>query len=167
MTRKFLFGLFQISGFLGELLKGRARIRPRRVVCDWPHNEHRRQFLVLGDVRLREDEIFIKIGRDTLPLSQCPQVRFFEQLDEGLEPSETSYFKLVASLDYQVNISEWFQDKKILWSTFSPDSENFSPVAVKTNRKTFIVEDGAHRLALRQLRGYNVHDVAISFWFVG
>lgn len=165
VIRRLLFSAFQALTFLLSAVRGNARFGLRLVECDWPHSRRRRKFLIVGTINVDKKKIRVKIGDELYTLTECPQRAFFTDLDNGLPVVETSYFKLASKLYLDVDLDQWFRDKSRLWQEFSPETLDFTPVAVRTPRNLYIVEDGAHRLALSDLRGIEAYQVGISLWY--
>lgn len=114
---------------------------------------------------MKDEQVFVKIVDNLYRLNDCPQRDFFKDLDLGATIVESNYYLLVSSLYDDVDFDEMFRDKAKMWKNFDPDLWNTTPVAIRTAKNTYVVEDGAHRLALRSLRGYSLHRVGISLWY--
>jgi hypothetical protein len=167
MLRKVLFSCFQVLLFTYEIARGQAKLSPEIVEVDWSHSPRRRKFVIIGCLKLTEEQIRIKTGTTLSTISDCPQKKFFADLNAGIQLEDTDYAKLVRSLNYGVDYDKWFEDKLLLWKTFDPEAREVLPIAVRRGRGDFIVEDGAHRLALLSLKGDKTFRVGVSIWFVG
>jgi hypothetical protein len=74
------------------------------------------------------------------------------------------YYKVARQILNDENFAFWLRTKTRLWEEFNVDSGEFTPVGILKFNHHLIVEDGAHRLALRSLRGIQNHRVDISVW---
>lgn len=164
VIKKILFSAFQVSTFFVGAARGNAQLGARFVECDWPHSKSRRKFLIIGTLNVDEKKIRIKIGNELYPIRKSPQRQFFKDLDAGVPFGATQYFELVTSLYGDIDFDQWFGDKVRLWEEFIPETLDFTPVSVRTVRGLYIVEDGAHRLALSSLRGVERFDMGVSIW---
>jgi len=168
MIKRLIFSFLQAAAFLRKFFQGNGTFSIQVIVGDWPHSKCRRRFLVIGYVNLIESEIIVQIGEKYYQLSQSPQIEFFRNLDEGIKIDETSYYALLQPLfDDARDLEHSLLDKYRLWEKFEPNCQASTPVVTQSARKCFIVEDGAHRLALQSLRGITSHRVAISIWYFG
>lgn len=167
VIRKVMFAGFQTLFFVFETARGRGSLSPQVVEVDWSHSYHRRRFGIIGYLQLCDDQILIKTGSEITKIIDCPQRKFFHDLDSGVQLEDTEYFELVRALDYGVDYRQWFDDKVLLWKTFDPSSYEVLPIVVLGKGGKFIVEDGAHRLALMSLRGERKFRVGVSVWFLG
>lgn len=164
MIKKLIFSVYQASGFIVQIFRGTAHFAPRIIECDWPHSQSRRRFFIIGVLDVHESALRIRLDGVLYPTTICPQRMFFQELDQGKIVESTSYYGLVTRLYHDVDFDEWFRDKLTLWENFRFDDSEFTPVAVRASKDIYIVEDGAHRLALKSLRGIENHLVGISLW---
>jgi hypothetical protein len=162
--RKAVFSLVQVAFFALGIPKGNCRFRPRVVVGDWSHSKRRAKYLIVGTVIVDEDQVFVENWGEIYKLGASPQKEFFRKLEYGEDiHGDPYYIKTKQQLD-AVAFKAWLHLKLELWENFKPDHRDFTPVAVRQSDRRFLVQDGAHRLSLRSLRGYNSHTLGIGLW---
>jgi hypothetical protein len=160
--KKFFFSLFQLMFFTAGVLKGECRFGPTVVVGDWPHSEWRSRFLILGTTIVAEERIFVENWGKIYRLGACPQKEFFRKLDAGEDiHADPYYLESKKRLDADA-FQAWLCLKLELWQNFKQDPGDFTPIAVRRSMRQFLVQDGAHRLSLRSLRGNESHILGIK-----
>jgi hypothetical protein len=162
--KKVLFLLVQLFFFTLEALKGNCRLRPRVVVGDWPHSKSRVKYFILGTMTVSEDRILVENWGRIYELRACPQKEFFRKLDCGEHIQTDPYFDECAKRLDDTDFTAWLNDRLELWESFNKESREFIPIAIRYSNRQFIVQDGAHRLSLRSLRGHDSHLLGISLW---
>lgn len=165
MLRKLIFSALQLILFTTESLKGRGKFGPKIIECGWPHSVSRAKFLVVGTVEVHQNEIFCKVLGGRHKLKDAPQRRFFQAIESGQGLTEDPYYlnaRLV--LGSEEEFQSWLRDKVALAESFKAAPLQFIPIAVRDLRGDYIVEDGAHRLSLQSLLGYETHTLGISLW---
>jgi hypothetical protein len=88
-------------------------------------------------------------------------------LDRGEVLSQDSYYLLAKTSLDQAEFSWWEETRRNLWLNFDVDGTDFTPIVTKTAGGVFVVEDGAHRMALKSLCGSSDFRVKISIWTLG
>lgn len=162
--RKVIFSLVQVAFFTFEILKGNCRFRPRVVVGDWSHSEWRAKYLILGTMIVDEEQIFVENWGKIYKLGACPQKEFFRKLDCGEDIQADPYYtESMERLDVAA-FEAWLLVKLELWESFNQDPRDFTPIAIRHSIGHFVVQDGAHRLSLRSLRGHNSHMLGVGLW---
>jgi len=162
--RKFLFSLVQAIFFTVGVFIGRCRFGPTVVVGDWPHSEWRATYFILGTTMVAEERIFVENWGKLYRLSACPQKEFFRKLDSGEDiHSDPYYLETKERLDV-ATFEAWLRFKLELWQNFKENPREFTPIAVRRSMRQFLVQDGAHRLSLRSLRGNDSHILGIALW---
>lgn len=156
--------MVQAMFFIVGLLKGKCRFRPMVVEGDWPNSEWRARYFVLGTTMVAEERILVENWGKIYRLGTCPQKEFFRKLDSGDDiRTDPYYLESKARLD-DVTFEAWLRLKLELWQDFNEDPRRFIPIAVRRSMREFMVQDGAHRLSLRSLRGYDPHILGIGLW---
>jgi hypothetical protein len=150
--------------FFSIFLKARGKFRIRIIECGWPDSRWKSRFLIIGTVNLDENQILTKVDNKLFKLDESPQRQLFKLLDQGKNLNESYYYKVAKRVLNDEDFDFWLRTKTHLWEGFNVDEEAFTPVGILTLNRCLIVEDGAHRLALRSLRGLRSHRVAISIW---
>jgi len=161
-TKRIGFSLVQAAFFAFEILRGKGRFRPRIVVGDWPYSEQRTKYLILGTMLVDEEQILVENWGKIYKLGACPQKEFFRKLDCGEDVQADPYYnETKEQLDYTA-FEAWLRVKTELWESFNQEPGDFTPIAIRHSIRQFVVQDGAHRLSLRSLRGYNSHRLGIG-----
>lgn len=145
-------------------LKADGKLDVRIIECGWPDSRWKSRFLVIGSLQLHESKIFTKVENKLFSLHDSPQRQFFQNLDQREDFSNLYYYKVANHILNDEDFAFWLRTKTHLWEEFNVESEEFTPVGVLEINQNLIVEDGAHRLALRSLRGFQNHRVTISVW---
>jgi hypothetical protein len=162
--RKVIFSLVQVAFFTIGILKGNCRFRPRVVMGDWSHSEWRAKYFIIGTMIIDEEQIFVENWGKKYNLGECPQKDFFRKLDCGeVVQADPYYIESKERLD-DAAFKTWFRDRLELWENFNQESRDFTPIAIRHSNRHFVIQDGAHRLSLRSLRGYNSHTLGIGLW---
>ena len=168
--KKLGFLVVQISWFLKEIFNitrgGHARFAPRIVECGWP-GEKLQRFLLIGEIDVPEEEIFTRSCDGLFRINSCPQRELFRKLSEGESLLEDPYYKWSLQNDDEVAFRSWLNAKHKLFNGFDVTDQSFRPIVVKSSKGVYLLQDGAHRLALQSLRGQTVFTVAISVWAFG
>jgi hypothetical protein len=154
----------QIALFFSMFLKADGKLDVRIIECGWPDSRWTSRFLIIGSLQLHECQIFTKVEDKLFSLHDSPQKQFFQNLDQGDDFSNVYYYKVARQILNDEEFAFWLRTKTLLWKEFNADSEEFTPVGILKFNRHLIVEDGAHRLALRSLSGFQNHRVAISVW---
>lgn len=145
-------------------LKADGKLDVRIMECGWPDSRWKSKFLVIGSLNLHESQIFTKVENKLFSLHGSPQRQLFQNLDHRDDFSNLYYYKVARRTLNDEDFAFWLRTKTHLWEEFNVGSEEFTPVGILKFNQKLIVEDGAHRLALRSLRGLQNHRVAISIW---
>jgi hypothetical protein len=164
LFKKTSHALLQIVLFFSMFLKADGKLDVRIVECGWPDSRWKSRFLVIGSLHLHESQIFTKVENKLFSLQDSPQRQFFQNLDQRGDFSNLYYYKVARQILNDENFAFWLRTKTRLWEEFNVDSGEFTPVGILKFNHHLIVEDGAHRLALRSLRGIQNHRVDISVW---
>jgi hypothetical protein len=167
VIKKVLFSAYQVGMFFLDYVNGEAKFRPRIVKFGWPGTPWQGKFLVIGSMQVEETMLFTQVGDLLCNLSECPQRVFFQRLSEGQDLESDFYFSANKRALEESEFSLWLETRRELLEKFDALDSGFSPVVVRSSRKKFIVEDGAHRLSLKSLRGIRTHRVEISVWYLG
>lgn len=167
LVKKVVFAIFQACTFLSEYHKRNGRFDIRIVETGWPNSKWRNRFLIVGHLSIIESEICTKVEGELYPLDKCPQRDYFEKLDRGWSLENDPYYLLAKSSLDVADFEFWLDTRRILWLNSLADEADFTPIATMNAGGKFVVEDGAHRLALRSLRGHISHRVALSLWSFG
>lgn len=163
-TRRIGFSLVQIAFFAFEFLRKKCRFRPRIVVGDWSYSEQRTKYLIIGTMLVDEEQILVENWGKLYKLGACPQKEFYRKLDCGEDvQADPYYIETKERLDHTA-FEAWLRVKTELWENFNQEPRDFTPIAIRHSIRHFIVQDGAHRLSLRSLRGYNFHVLGIGLW---
>ena len=162
--RKVIFSLAQVAFFTIEIVKGNCRFGPRVVLGDWSHSEWRTKYFILGTMVVDEEQILVENWGKIYKLAVCPQKEFFRKLDCGEDVQADPYYTESMKRLNVVAFEAWLRVKLELWENFNQDPRDFTPIAVRHSMRRFVVQDGAHRLSLRSLRGYNSHTLGIGLW---
>jgi len=163
-TRRIGFSLVQVTLFAFEILRGKCRFRPRIVVGDWPHSDQRTKYLILGTMIVDEEQILVENWGKLYKLGACPQKEFFRKLDCGEDVQADPYCTETRERLDEAQFNAWLSLKLELWENFNQEPRYFTPIAVRHSMRRFVVQDGAHRLSLRSLRGYTSHTLGIGLW---
>lgn len=123
--------------------------------------------MILGELILKDSETYTEVDGKMYPLDTCPQRNFFEKLDRNKRLASDPYYLLAKSTLDEADFEFWLETRKNLWTNFIVDTADFTPIATMNLEGKFVVVDGAHRLALRSLRGHPSHRVALSLWAFG
>lgn len=162
--KKFLYSVVQVIIFVIGVLKGKCRFRPMVVEGDWPNSEWRTRYFIVGTTIVAEERILVENWGKIYRLETCPQKEFFRKLDSGEDIRTDSYYlESKARLD-DVTFEAWLRSKLELWQDFNESPRKFIPIAVRRSIREFMVQDGAHRLSLRSLRGNHFHTLGIRLW---
>lgn len=164
MFKKTSHALLQIALFFSMFLKADGKLDVRIIECGWPDSRWKSRFLVIGSLQLHESQIFTKVENKLFSLHDSPQRQFFQNLDQRENFSNLYYYKVARQSLNDEDFAFWLQTKTQLWEEFDVESEEFTPVGILKFDQKLIVEDGAHRLALRSVRGFQNHRVTISVW---
>lgn len=167
LLKKVVYSIFQAYAFLKEYRKRSGRFDIRVIETGWPNSKWQNKFLIVGHLSLKESDICIKVQGKLYSLDNCPQRDFFEKLDCSRSLENDSYYLLAKSSLEASDFEFWLDTRRILWLNFLADEHDFTPIATMNASGKFVVEDGAHRLALRNLRGHLSHQVALSLWSFG
>ena len=146
--------------------KKKGRFALRIVECGWP-GKWSSKFLTIGELSLKETEIFTKVEGRLHSLNDCPQKDFFRTLDQASELRSDPYFQLAETTLSTDDFDFWLESRQNLWKNFQAGDPAFFPIVTMTSKGVFVVEDGAHRLALESLRGKEVFRVRLSLWAMG
>ena len=166
MIKKVIFSFIQANLFLYEPVRGKGQLDLRVVSCSWPGDDSVTRFLVLGTMTLPAESIFTKVSGALYPLNSSPQREFFSKLEEGADMRDNLYYSVGRSLLNDQEFQVWLDRRSSLLWDFSPSDPEFLPVVVRRNSKQYVIEDGAHRLSLRSLRGFESHKVGIGIWHI-
>ena len=164
MFKKTSHAFLQIVLFFSMFLKADGKLDVRIIECGWPDSRWKSRFLVIGSLQLHESKIFTKVENKLFSLQDSPQRQLFQNLDQREDISNLYYYKVANHILNDEDFAFWLRTKTHLWEEFNVESEEFTPVGVLQINQNLIVEDGAHRLALRSLRGFQNHRVTISVW---
>jgi hypothetical protein len=167
MLKKVFNSIFQASVFLLGHRKRNGRLELQVIETGWPDSKWRNRFLKVGELCIKENELFTKVEGRLYNLARCPQRDFFEKLDHGKSLDNDQYYLLAKQQLDAADFEFWLETRKSLWLNFSEDDSDFKPIVAMSPSGKFLIEDGAHRLALRSLRGYLSHRVALSLWTLG
>ena len=163
-AKKLVHACYQSALFLSLIGRADAVLGVKVVECGWPDSRWRSRFLVIGCVELHESKIYTKVEDKLFLLNQSPQRAFFESLDSEKLISDNYYFKVAEKSLNDEDFRFWLRTKTELWESFDVDEKDFLPVGILRHKGDFIVEDGAHRLALRSIKGLRFTRVAVSIW---
>lgn len=163
-TTRIGFSLVQAAFFAFEILRGRCRFRPRIVLGGWPDSEQRTKYLILGTMLVDEEQILVENWGKIYKLEACPQKEFFRKLDCGEDVQADPYYNETKEQLDHTAFEAWLRGKMELWESFSQEPRDFTPIAIRHSIRRFVVQDGAHRLSLRSLRGYKAHTLGIGLW---
>jgi len=163
-TRRIGFLLVQVTFFAFEILRGKCRFRPRIVVGDWPHSEQRTKYLILGTMVVDDEQILVENWGKIYKLGACPQKEYFRKLDCGEDVQADPYWTESKERLDEAQFNAWLRDRLELWENFNREPRDFTPIAIWHSNRHFMIEDGAHRLALRSLRSCNSHTLGIRLW---
>ena len=111
-----------------------------------------------------EEQILVENWGKIYKLGACPQKEFFRKLDCGEDLQADPYYTESKERLDEAAFNAWLSVKLELWENFNQDPRDFTPIAIRCSIGQFIVQDGAHRLSLRSLRGYNSHTLGIGLW---
>jgi hypothetical protein len=162
--RRIVNSVVQVTFFTFGILKGNCHFRPRVVVGGWSHSEWRSKYFIIGTMIIDEEQILVENWGDIYKLGACPQKEFFRKLDCGeVVQADPYYTESKERLD-DATFNSWFRDRLELWENFNQEPKDFIPIAIRHSNSHFVIQDGAHRLSLRSLRGYNSHTVGIGIW---
>lgn len=164
MFKKTFHALLQIALFFSMFLKADGKIDVRVIECGWPNSRWKSRFVMIGSLHIDERHIFTKVENKLFSLQDSPQRQFFQRLDQREDLSDVHYYKVAKQILNDEDFAFWIRTKTSLWEKFNVEAAEFTPVGILNFNHQLIVEDGAHRLALRSLRGYKSHRVAISVW---
>lgn len=160
--RKLAFAIIQACRFTFYTLPRGGKFHLRVLECGWP--EWRTKYLVIGTADIRSKDLYLEVLGDFWPLDESPQKWFFKRLEDGEELHQDIYWQKVRAFLNEEEFENWEARKRHLLQNFDVDLSVELPIAVIKRNGVFIVQDGAHRLALRSLRGRETHTVAISLW---
>lgn len=163
-TKKLALAFVQIVFMAERASRGQANWGIRRVECGWPGSNWQSRHLVIGQVKVRLSDISVEMGGGLYPLGDSPQKELFRKLDQKVDLAGDPYFEFAKSHLSQDDFAFWLHTKKKLWSEYdSKNGETFA-VAVRAPGSGLLVQDGAHRLALKSLRGELSCSLSISLW---
>jgi hypothetical protein len=145
-------------------LKADGKLDVRIIECGWPDSRWKSRFLVIGSLQLHESQIFTKVENKLFSLQDSPQRQFFQYLDQGDDSRNLYYYKVARQTLNDEDFAFWLRTKTQLWEEFDVEAGEFTPVGILKFNQNLVVEDGAHRLALRSVRGFQNHRLAISVW---
>ena len=163
-AKKLIFSLFQLWIFLKLVLQGKGRFGPKVLECGWPGSKWQSKFLIVGSVVIPDSHIYLRVEDRDYLLEESPQRVFFQKLRQGIGVSNDYYFCVAQRLLDEKDLSYWFETKVELASTFSSKTSPFTPIGVCLAKNYFVIEDGAHRLALSSLMGQTAHRLSVSLW---
>ena len=163
-TKKLAFAFSQILFMAERASRGQASWGIRRVECGWPGSNWQSQHLLIGQVKVRLSDIFVEMGGTVYPLGDSPQTELFRKLDQKIHLEGDPYFEFAKKHLSQDDFDFWLDTKKKLWAEFDSKNEEVFAVAVRAPGSRLLVQDGAHRLALKSLRGESSCTVSISLW---
>jgi hypothetical protein len=167
LVKRTFFAIFQVFTFFLEYFKRNGRFELNIIQTGWPGSKWRNRFLTIGELILPENDLFVSVEGCLYPLSQCPQREFFTRLDQNEGLSQNRYYLLAKTTLDESEFNFWLETRRSLLLTFNDDGADFTPIVTKTARGLFVVQDGAHRLALKSLRGSSEYRVKISIWTLG
>lgn len=162
--KRLIFATYQAFFFLIEVLRGKAKFKPEIVDTGWPGSPWRSRFFLIGFITAAEGQLFVKVENELYPLGSCPQRDFFLAIRLGQDLTSNYYYSVARSQLNDEALSYWLEKKIELQSSYDYQPWPFSAVVVRVSKKRFVVEDGAHRLALSSLSGARSYRVGVSLW---
>ncbi len=162
--RRIVNSVVQATYFTFEILRGKCRFRPRIVVGDWPHSDQRTKYLIFGTMIVDEEQILVENWGKLYKLGACPQKEFFRKLDCGDDVQADPYYNETKERLDDVQFNEWFRNRLELWKNFKQEPTDFIPIGIRYSTNYFVIQDGAHRLSIRSLRGYTFHTLGVKLW---
>ena len=162
--KRVLFAIGQTHFFLWKLVRGEVKLGVQILRCGWPNSRWESKYLVLGQVKVHESEILLELGGSLFSLRHSPQRDLFLKISSGDEIGSTRYGvhakKHLSPEDYDF----WVRTKLELQDSYNPALEDSVAVVSRRFGKGYVVQDGAHRLALRNLNGQVWEWVWLSIW---
>jgi len=115
-------------------------------------------------VDLEEAHLVVVFDGEKFPLAHSPHKHFYECLTTKKDPTSTQYFLRTANI-YSITERETvLLRQQILHREFQrSDFTNVPVVSIQSN-DCFVIEDGAHRLALMASRGCKSFKVGLTYW---
>lgn len=164
IVKRLTFATYQAFFFLIEVLRGKAKLSPQFLNTGWPGSPWRSRFFLIGFFTVAEEQLFVKVENDIYPLASCPQKEFFRTMSLGQDLTNDYYYSMVRTGLDEEGLSYWLEKKIELRSSYEKQPWLFTAVIVRVSKNRFVVEDGAHRLALSNLSGERSYRVGVSLW---
>ena len=161
--KRVLNSIFQVLVFIWAFMTQRAKFRPELVECGWPGSKTQK-FLTIGTLRLADEQLFTDSCGKRQTVISCPQKELFRKLLSGESIFVDPYFKWSKERDSDFAFQAWLDAKLKLIETFDPSDESFYPIVAKLPSGGYLLQDGAHRLAIKSLAGQREFEVSLGIW---